>query len=149
MSWSKKKGTRAEPIQPAISARGFINAKMGIAYYVVLKKRKTASGSKTTPRSSGTVTGHHFRFIASTLDVLHLYNEFKGYYFIVDNAPIHMADIIEGLIVGCRYGCIYAPPYSLKINPIEQPWSIAKTKLKREKLLKTKTLNTGIPEACK
>ncbi|KAG1136976.1 hypothetical protein G6F37_011565 [Rhizopus arrhizus] len=137
MAWSKK-GTRAEPIQPAtraktttilgaISARGIINAKMGVPY-VASKKRKSASGSNTTPRN--------------------LYDEFKGYYIIMDNAPIHTTDSIERLIVSCGYGCIYLPSYSLELNPIEQPWSVAKSKLKRAKLLETKTLNTRITEAC-
>ncbi|GAA5813633.1 hypothetical protein MFLAVUS_007117 [Mucor flavus] len=74
--------TRAKTttIVGAVSARGIINI-------------------KTAGRSSGTFTGHYFNFIASTLDVLDRYEEFKGYYLIMDNAPIHTADSIERLIM--------------------------------------------------
>ena len=158
MAWSKK-GTRAEVVQPvtraktttilgAISARGIVNVKVRVPYIASKKRKATSGSSKTASRSSGTVTGHYFNFIASTLDVLDHYEEFKGHYIIMDNAPIHTADSIERLIVSRGYGCIYLPPYSPELNPIEQFWSVVKSKLKREKLLETETLNTRIAEAC-
>lgn len=112
------------------------------------KKKTTTGNSKTAGRSSGTFTGHYFNFIASTLDVLDRYEEFKGYYLIMDNAPIHTADSIERLIVSCGYGCIYLPPYSPELNSIEQFWFVVKRKLKSEKMLENETLNTRITYAC-
>lgn len=63
-----------------------------------------------------------------------LYDEFKGYYIIMDNAPFCTADSIERLIVSRGYDCIYLPPYSPELNPIEQFRSVVKSKLKKEKL---------------
>jgi hypothetical protein len=42
------------------------------------KKRKV-DGAKAK-RTTGTVTGHYFNFIASTLSILNKYEKFKGYY---------------------------------------------------------------------
>jgi hypothetical protein len=105
------------------------------------------NGSKAA-RNVSTVTGHYFNFISSTLDVLDLYEEFKGYYIIMDNAPIHTAADIEKLLVSRGYGCVYLPPYSPGLNPIEQIWSVVKSKHKRERLLETENLNSRIADAC-
>ncbi|KAG1461102.1 hypothetical protein G6F46_005944 [Rhizopus delemar] len=37
-----------------------------------------------------------------------------------DNPPIHKHEDIQRHIEGCSYGCMYLPPYSLELNPIEQ-----------------------------
>lgn len=86
--------------------------------------------------------------MASTLDVLDRHEQFKGYYIIMDNALIHTHLDIEKYIEQRGYGCIYLPPYSPELNPIEQFWSVCKSKLKREKLLKEETLTSRITEAC-
>ncbi|KAG2207889.1 hypothetical protein INT47_010873 [Mucor saturninus] len=157
MAWSKK-GTRAEVIQPltraktttilgAISPYGIVNVKIRVPYSAASKKRKTVGGSKMQ-KSIGTVTGHYFNFIASTIDVMDRHEEFKGHYIIMDNAPIHTSDNIRKFIESRGYGCVYLPPYSPELNPIEQFWSVVKSKLKREKLLEAENLNTRITEAC-
>jgi transposase len=46
------------------------------------------------------------------------------------------------------YRCIYLPPYSSELNPIEQFWSIYKSKLKRKQLLEEAALTTRIQMAC-
>jgi transposase len=53
----------------------------------------------------------------------------------MDNAPIHVSDQIEKLIVSRRYGCVCLPPYPPELNPIEQFWSVVKRKVKREKIV--------------
>jgi transposase len=157
MAWSKK-GTRAEVIQlltraktttilGAISPYGVVNVKIRVPYSAASKKRKAVGGSKMQ-KSIGTVTGHYFNFIASTIDVMDRHEEFKGHYIIMDNAPIHTSDNIRKFIEGRGYRCVYLPPYSPELNPIEQFWSVVKSKLKREKLLEAETLNTRITEAC-
>lgn len=64
----------------------------------------------------------------------------------MDNARINMGDSIEKLVISRGYGCIYLLPYS-ELNPIEQFWSVVKSKLKREKLLYSETLNIRTSDA--
>ncbi|CEJ02638.1 hypothetical protein RMCBS344292_16638 [Rhizopus microsporus] len=45
------------------------------------------------------------------------------------------------------YRCIYLPSYSPELNPIEQFWSVVKSKVKRNKFLEKETLMTRISEA--
>lgn len=45
----------------------------------------------------------------------------KGFYFIIDKAPIHTSKQ-RGYLVNERnkgYKCVYLPPYSPELNPIE------------------------------
>lgn len=148
MAWTRK-GTRAEVVVPearaktttilgAIAANGVINIRVRRPL-APSKKRKTAS-STTVKATTGTVTGHYINFVNSTLDVLDQHEQFKGYYIIMDNAPIHTVRDIERLIVSRGYGCVYLPLYSPELNPIEQFWYVVKSKLKREKLLERKPL---------
>ncbi|CEG71935.1 hypothetical protein RMATCC62417_07578 [Rhizopus microsporus] len=44
------------------------------------------------------------------------------------------------------YRCVYLPSYSPELNPIEQFWSVVKSKVKQSKLLETETLMTRISE---
>ncbi|CEP09554.1 hypothetical protein [Parasitella parasitica] len=114
------------------------------------KKRKTAGSSgQAQTQSKGTVTGHYFNFISDTMDEMDKHPEiFKDNYLIMDNAPIHTNDAIKLLNESRGYRCVYLPPYSPDLNPIEQFWSICKSKLKREKLLKEETLTSRIGDAC-
>jgi transposase len=66
----------------------------------------------------------------------------------MDNAPIHKNKNIQLYVEGRGYGCIYLPPYSPELNPIEQFWSIVKSKLKREALLEEETLSSRVSDAC-
>lgn len=47
---------------------------------------------------------------------------------------------------GCK--CIYIPPYSPELNPIEQFWAVVKSKVKRSQFKNTEDLKTRISEAC-
>ncbi|KAG2191936.1 hypothetical protein INT47_012019 [Mucor saturninus] len=127
MAWSKK-GERAIVETPitraqttnilgAISSHGIINVKVRRPYQSVSKKRKilktpsTTSDSTGPIKTTGTVTGHYFNFIASTLNVLDQHEQFKGFYIVMDNVPIHKNVDIERYFVNCGYGCVYLPPY--------------------------------------
>lgn len=99
-------------------------------------------------RTVGTVTGHYFNFIASTPDIMDKHEEFKGYYLIMDNAPIHKHEDIKLFVESRGYDCVHLPPYSPELNHIEQFWSVCKSKLKREALLKEETLTSHIRDAC-
>lgn len=46
------------------------------------------------------------------------------------------------------YKCVYLPPYSPELNPIEQFWSIIKNSVRRSQLQEKEDLATRITEAC-
>lgn len=92
------------------------------------RKRKASAQKK---RSKGTVTGHFLKFLEKTMDEMDYFPELKGYYIVMDNAPIHTAAQIDEMIVERGYRSIYLPPYSPELNPIEQFWAIVKNKVKR------------------
>lgn len=82
------------------------------------------------------------------LDVMDRHEEFKGHYFVMDNAPIHKHKDIKLYVESRGYDYVHLPPYSPELNPIEQFWSICKSKLKREALLQEETLTSRIKDAC-
>ena len=161
IAWAKK-GERAIVTVPKTRANN-ITILGAIASYGVVnisvrrpkrtepsKKRKVggAAAPVTSKGKGGTVTGHYFNFVAATLDVLDLHEQLKGHYIVMDNAPIHTHQDIQQYIEQRGYGCIYLPPYSPELIPIEHFWSVCKSKLKREKLLKEGTMTSRIGEAC-
>ncbi|KAG0735052.1 hypothetical protein G6F57_002318 [Rhizopus arrhizus] len=81
------------------------------------------------------------------MDEMDKFEHMKGYYLVMDNAPIHKADIISKYIESRGYRCAYLPSYSPELNPIEQFWSIVKSKVKRNRFLESETLMTRISEA--
>lgn len=91
-----------------------------------------------------TITGHHFNFIGSTLDVVVEHEQFKIFYIVMDNVSIHKHEDITRYVVNRGFGCVYLPPYSSELNPIKQFWSVVKSKLKRKKLVQKETLNSRI-----
>ncbi|KAG1350098.1 hypothetical protein G6F62_003375 [Rhizopus arrhizus] len=91
------------------------------------RKRKAPTDSSKRTRN-GTVTGHYLQFIHKTLNEMDLFEEMKGYYLIMDNAPIHTANEISEMITERGYRCVYLPPYSPELNPIENFWSVVKNK---------------------
>jgi transposase len=66
----------------------------------------------------------------------------------MDNAPIHTADAIDALITETGHKCVYLPPYSPELNPIEQFWSIVENKVKHNQFQDKGDLATRIAEAC-
>ncbi|EIE81272.1 hypothetical protein RO3G_05977 [Rhizopus delemar RA 99-880] len=140
-AWSRV-GTRAivktktkskmTTILGAISPHGVVNVKVRAPKVVQSKNRKLEGNKEdkevmnNAKRTVGTVTGHYFNFIASTLDMMDQHEEFKGHYLIMDNAPIHKHEDIKIYVESCGYGCVHLPPYSPEMNPIEQFWSVCK-----------------------
>ncbi|GAA5811561.1 hypothetical protein MFLAVUS_004999 [Mucor flavus] len=53
------------------------------------KKRKVPEGISRKDEPKGTTTGHYLKFINDTLDIMDKYENLRGFYFIMDNAPIH------------------------------------------------------------
>ncbi|CEJ01264.1 hypothetical protein RMCBS344292_15298 [Rhizopus microsporus] len=133
MAWSKK-GTHAIVTVPmtsilgAISATGLINVSLRVLKRI--KKRKL--GFETDAYSIRTVTGHYLSFLKAALDEIDKYPEMKGHYLVMHNAPIHSSADIGKYIHSRGYRCVYLPPYSPELNPIEQFWSVVKSKSKTE-----------------
>lgn len=161
IAWAKK-GERAIVTVPktrasnitilgAIASYGVLNISVRRPKRTEPSKKRKVGGAATSVANrgkGGTVTGHYFNFVAATLDVLDRHEQLKGHYIVMDNAPIHTHLDIQKYIEQRGYGCIYLPPYSPELNPIEQFWSVCKSKLKRERLLKEETLSSRIAEAC-
>ncbi|EIE88349.1 hypothetical protein RO3G_13060 [Rhizopus delemar RA 99-880] len=145
--WSKI-GSHAEVVIPktraktatilgAISSYGVINVKVRKPRAVNQNKKRKAGGGKAvinTQSRGGTVTGHDFNFICDTMDVLDKHEKFKDCYIVMDNLLIHKNANIEKEINRRGFGCEYLPPYSPELNPIEQFWSVCKSKMKRRTL---------------
>jgi transposase len=113
------------------------------------KKRRTTPSPTQNKESTGTTSGHFLRFIKETLDIMDKHKKFEGSYFIMDNASIHSNPDVEREINsrGKGYKCVYLPPYSPELNPIELFWAIVKKTVRRHKLADTETLEQRIKEA--
>jgi hypothetical protein len=109
-------------------------------------KRKAGGSKQATPK--GTTTGHYLKFISNTLDVMDNQPEMKGFYLIMDNAPIHTSNEVDKIVTSRGYKCVYLPPYSPELNSIEQFWSVVKNKVKRSQFGNKEDLKTRISDAC-
>ncbi|KAG1464956.1 hypothetical protein G6F46_009144 [Rhizopus delemar] len=133
-----------------ISAIGVVNMKLRESGN--LKRRKVVGATKrkapedqlSVPK--GTIGEHYLQFISDTMDIMDGFSEMKDYFIIMDNAPIHVPEIIDPIIIQRGYIPVYLPPYSPELNLIEQFWSIIKTKVRRTKLSDIETLTARIVE---
>jgi transposase len=128
-----------------------ISAQVLIKYSLRLPQppsnNKRKRGEDAGRASKGTVTGHYVGFLKATMDEMDKYPHMKGHYLVLDNAPIHTSVGIAKYGESRGYRCVYLPSHSPELNPIEQFWSVVKSKVKHNKLLETETLTTGISEA--
>lgn len=108
------------------------------------KKRKRLTVNKN-PR--GTVTGHYMKFVIKMLNEMDKFSEMKGFYTVMDNAPIHTSQDIRTMIESRGYRVIYLPPYSPELNPNENFWAVLKGAVKRSVFQEVKDLKTRITEA--
>ena len=128
----------------AISASSLIKCRLRLPQPPAKKRKREGYVGLT---STGTVTGHYFSFLKATMDEMDQYSHMKGHYLIMDNAPIHKSEDIAKYIISRGYRYAYLPSYSPELNPIEQFWSVVKSKVKRNRLLEKETLMTRINEA--
>ncbi|GAN10428.1 hypothetical protein MAM1_0354d09969 [Mucor ambiguus] len=116
-------------VSSAITAKFF-------CFYGTLKspKRNFSNGKRKAPtqkkksNSQGTIADHYLKSLEAPMDEMDCFLELKGYYIVMDNAPIHTAGQIDVMIVARGYRNIYLPPYSPELNSTEQFWSIVKNK---------------------
>ncbi|CAO3684171.1 unnamed protein product [Rhizopus stolonifer] len=122
----------------AISVIGVVNLSMREAgnikkRRVVGAKRRKGPEDKLTV-SSGTTDEHYLQFLNDTMDIIDEFPEMKGSSIIMDNAPIHVPDLIDSVVIRRGYVLVYLPLYSPELNPIEHFWAILKGKVKHDKL---------------
>ena len=80
------------------------------------------------------------------MDEMDKYPHMKGHYLVMDKAPIHKSEDIQKYIKSRKYRYAYLPSYSPELKPIEQFWSVVKSRVKRNRLLERETLMTRISE---
>ncbi|KAG2218177.1 hypothetical protein INT45_003603 [Circinella minor] len=108
------------------------------------RKRNNGSSEEVTDVNArvGTRTEHYIEFITGLMDTLDADN-MKGSYLVMDNAPIHTNSDIED----SGYKCVYLPPYSPFLNPIQEFWSKVKAGVRRDGLTKDDNLSSRITES--
>jgi hypothetical protein len=154
MAWSKKGSpavatvlktrVKTTTILGAFSAQGLIKCSLRLPQPPLNKKRK--QGKDVGHVSKRTVTGHYVSFLKATMDEMDQYPHMKGHYLVMNNDPIHTSVDVAKYVESRGYRCVYLPSYSPELNPIEQFWSVVKSKVKRNKLLEIETLMTRISE---
>jgi hypothetical protein len=105
----------------AISQVGIIDVSLKKAQAVfVTKKRKVYDTTATVINGRvGTRTEHFLAYISKVMDVLNRHG-IKGNYLVMDNAPIDTPSKLRGFIDSRGYQCLFLPPYSPFLNPIEE-----------------------------
>ncbi|KAG1446454.1 hypothetical protein G6F56_009566 [Rhizopus delemar] len=115
--------TRAKTttILDAISPFGVVNISVRRPRALALLKKRKAAGRSISKASSnsGTVTGHYFNLSVVFWMLWDRHEKFKHHYLIMNNAPIHKHQDIKNPIESRGYKCVYLPPYSSELNPIE------------------------------
>jgi transposase len=151
-----RKGTPAKGIVPtakgititilgAISQAGVIDISLKKPQATSISKKRRANDT-TAMVVNGRVrtrTEHFLTYISNVMDVLDR-NNMKGHYLVMDNAPIHTSVKIRELIESRGYRCLYLPPYSPFLNPIEEFWSKVKAGIRRNALSATDILSDRI-----
>jgi hypothetical protein len=154
-----RKGTSAKGIVPtakgititilgAISQAGVIDISLKKPQAVSISKKRKANDAKVMVVSGrvGTRTEHFLAYISNVMDVLDT-NNMKGHYLVMDNAPIHTPVKVRELVEGRGYKCLYLPPYSPFLNPIEEFWSKVKAGVRRHALTADDRLSDRIRES--
>jgi transposase len=154
-----RKGTPAKGIVPtakgititilgAISQAGVIDISLRKPQAVSISKKRKANDTRAMVVSGrvGTRTEHFLAYISNVMDVLDR-NNMKGHYLVMDNAPIHTPVKVRELVESRGYQCLYLPPYSPFLNPIEEFWSKVKAGVRRNALTADDRLSDRICES--
>ncbi|KAI8889525.1 hypothetical protein K501DRAFT_266706 [Backusella circina FSU 941] len=71
----------------------------------------------------------------------------RGFFIVMDNAPIHIPDMNDPVVLNQGYVPIYLHHYSPELSPIENIWAILKEKVKHNILKDAESLTTEIIES--
>jgi transposase len=80
------------------------------------------------------------------MDVLDKHS-MKCYYLVMDNAPIHTPSKFREVVEQRGYNCLYLPPYSPYLNPIEELWVKIKAGIRRNEIRADERLSNRICES--
>jgi transposase len=132
----------------AISDAGIIDISLRKPKAVSTSKKRKVNGRAvdTVNGRIGTRTEHYLAYLSNVMDVLDK-NSMQGYYLVMDNAPIHTPAKVRDLIESRRYKCLYLPPYSPFLNPVEEFWSKVKDGVRRNALTADDRLSDRICES--
>lgn len=130
----------------AISQAGIINIGVKKPESASSKKRKADGKEVKINGKVGTRTEHFLAYITNVMNTLDK-NNIKGQHIVMDNAPIHKPKVIKALIEERGHKCIYLPPYSPFLNPIEEFWSKVKAGVRRTPLTADDRLTDRICES--
>lgn len=130
----------------AISQAGIINIGVKKPESASSKKRRADGKEVKINGKVGTRTEHFLAYLNNVMDTLDK-NNIKGQYIVMDNAPIHKPKVIKTLIEERGHKCIYLPPYSPFLNPIEEFWSKVKAGVRRTPLTTDNRLTDRICES--
>ena len=111
------------------------------------KKRRTGGKVIETAARVGTRTEHFLFYLNNVMDMLDK-NNLRGFYIVMDNASVHKPNKVRECIEKRGYKCVYLPPYSPFLNPIEEFWSKVKFSVKRALFDTGDTLTPRIMESC-
>lgn len=153
MGWSRKgepavatvptQRTNTVTILGAIHSCGIVNMMLR-----KLKASKTRKVGESSARMTvGTTTSDHFQeFVQSVMDILDKAG-LHGLYLVMDNASIHHSQQLQKLVDDRGFKCLYLPPYSPFLNPIEECWAKMKANFKRTRVTEKDTLSNKVQEA--
>lgn len=74
------------------------------------------------------------------------FSNMKGFYIVIDKAPIHSHGLFGPVIIERGYIPVQLLPYSPELNPVEWFWKVLKDEVKRAKLNDAETLTPRIVE---
>src|ERR1700733_11532125 len=105
----------------SISDAGVIDISLRKPQAVSTSKKRKVDGKAVDAVNGriGTRTEHFLAYVSNVMDVLDK-NNMQGYYLVMHNAPIHRPAKIRDLVESRHYKCLYLPPYSPFLNPIEE-----------------------------
>jgi transposase len=132
----------------AISDAGVIDISLKKPQAAAMSKKRKGNGRAVAVVNGriGTRTEHYLAYLSNVMDVLDR-NNMKGHYLVMDNAPIHTPATVRALIESRGYKCLYLPPYSPFLNPIEEFWAKVKAGIRRNALRAEDRLSDRICES--
>ena len=132
----------------AISEAGVIDISLKKPQAASTSKKRKANGKSVNVVNGriGTRTENYLAYLSNVMDVLDK-NEMKGHYLVMDNAPIHTPSAVRDSIESRGYKCLYLPPYSPFLNPIEEFWAKVKAGIRRNALKADDRLSDCICES--
>ena len=119
----------------SITDAGVIDISLKQPQAAAMSKKRKGNGRSVAVVNGriGTRMEHYLAYLSNVMDVLDR-NNMKGHYFVMDNAPVHAPATVRAFIESRGYKCLYLPPYSPFLNPIEEFWAKVKAGVRRNAL---------------